>query len=71
MNNKKNIIDNNNINNKNIDSSFIFIWDSHHLLSDGWSMPLIIKEIYTFYEMEYKNIQTIKKLIILNSFETH
>ena len=70
MNNKKNIIDNNNINNKNIDSSFIFIWDSHHLLSDGWSMPLIIKEIYTFYEMEYKNIQTIKKLIILNSFET-
>ena len=53
-----------------LDLSFIFIWDSHHLLSDGWSIPLIIKEIYTFYEMEYKNIQTIKKLIILNSFET-
>jgi len=27
-----------------------FIWSLHHLLLDGWSLPLILKEILAFYE---------------------
>ena len=26
------------------------IWSHHHLLFDGWSMPLLLKEVFTFYE---------------------
>ncbi|HEU4834049.1 MAG TPA: amino acid adenylation domain-containing protein, partial [Pyrinomonadaceae bacterium] len=26
------------------------IWSHHHLLMDGWSMPLILKEVFAFYE---------------------
>lgn len=28
----------------------IFIWSYHHLLLDGWCLPLIIKEVSLFYE---------------------
>jgi amino acid adenylation domain-containing protein len=27
-----------------------FIWSNHHLLFDGWSFPIILKEVFTFYE---------------------
>ena len=26
------------------------IWTYHHLLFDGWSLPLLLKEVFTFYE---------------------
>ena len=26
------------------------IWSHHHLLFDGWSLPLLLKEVFTFYE---------------------
>jgi len=29
---------------------FQFIWWHHHLLLDGWSIPLVIKEVFTRYE---------------------
>ncbi len=27
-----------------------FIWGHHHLLLDGWSLSLVFKEVFTFYE---------------------
>jgi len=30
--------------------TFQFIWNSHHLLIDGWSTPIVLKEVFAFYE---------------------
>jgi amino acid adenylation domain-containing protein len=32
------------------DNAHLFIWSNHHALMDGWSMPLLLKEVLTFYE---------------------
>ena len=32
------------------DETYHFVWSFHHLLLDGWSTPLVIKEVFTFYE---------------------
>jgi amino acid adenylation domain-containing protein/non-ribosomal peptide synthase protein (TIGR01720 family) len=29
---------------------FNFLWSSHHLILDGWSLPLVLKEVFDFYE---------------------
>lgn len=29
---------------------YIFIWSSHHLLMDGWSLPLILQDVFAAYE---------------------
>ncbi len=26
------------------------IWSHHHILMDGWSMPVLLKEVFTLYE---------------------
>ncbi len=26
------------------------VWSHHHILMDGWSLPLLLKEVFTFYE---------------------
>jgi len=31
------------------DDTYQFIWSFHHLLLDGWSVPLILGEVFTFY----------------------
>ena len=31
--------------------TFQFIWNSHHLLIDGWSTPIVLKEAFAFYEV--------------------
>src|ERR1700723_502589 len=31
-----------------------FIWSHHHLLVDGWSMPLLMNEIFALYEGEVR-----------------
>jgi amino acid adenylation domain-containing protein len=31
------------------ENPYQFIWNHHHLLLDGWSLPLIFKEVITFY----------------------
>lgn len=31
-------------------NEFRFIWNHHHLLLDGWSLPLVLKEVLTSYE---------------------
>ncbi len=32
------------------DVSYRFIWTYHHLLLDGWSWPLVLQEVFAFYE---------------------
>src|SRR6185369_1548605 len=27
-----------------------FVWSHHHLLLDGWSLPIVLNEVFTFYE---------------------
>jgi hypothetical protein len=30
--------------------SYHFVWSSHHLLLDGWSVPLLLQEVFALYE---------------------
>jgi len=30
--------------------SHTFVWSSHHLLMDGWSLPIILKDVFAAYE---------------------
>jgi amino acid adenylation domain-containing protein/non-ribosomal peptide synthase protein (TIGR01720 family) len=32
------------------DDAYQFVWSHHHLLLDGWTMPLLFKEVFTFYD---------------------
>jgi amino acid adenylation domain-containing protein/non-ribosomal peptide synthase protein (TIGR01720 family) len=32
-----------------------FIWTYHHILLDGWSMPLLMKEVFDRYNLNIKN----------------
>ncbi|MBW4666623.1 MAG: amino acid adenylation domain-containing protein [Cyanomargarita calcarea GSE-NOS-MK-12-04C] len=32
------------------EATYKFVWSSHHLLTDGWCMPIIFKEVFAFYE---------------------
>ncbi len=40
---------------KRSEDSWYFIWNYHHLLIDGWGMPLILKEVFLYYESTLKN----------------
>ena len=32
------------------DNTWRFVWSFHHMLLDGWSVPLILNEVYAFYQ---------------------
>jgi amino acid adenylation domain-containing protein len=32
------------------DDSWRFLWSHHHILLDGWSLPIVLREIFTCYE---------------------
>ncbi|MEW6736658.1 MAG: condensation domain-containing protein, partial [Acidobacteriota bacterium] len=32
------------------EGEYQFVWSHHHLILDGWSMSLLLKEVFTFYE---------------------
>jgi amino acid adenylation domain-containing protein/non-ribosomal peptide synthase protein (TIGR01720 family) len=32
------------------DETYHLVWSHHHLLLDGWSLPLVLREIFAFYE---------------------
>ncbi len=32
------------------DEKHKLIWTHHHIILDGWSLPLLLKEVFTFYE---------------------
>ncbi|WP_246128172.1 condensation domain-containing protein, partial [Amycolatopsis rhizosphaerae] len=34
------------------DDAWQFVWTHHHLLLDGWSLPVILRELFTCYEAE-------------------
>ncbi len=32
------------------DDAYRFVWSRHHILLDGWSTPLLVKEVFALYE---------------------
>src|SRR5215475_15660651 len=32
------------------DDTYQFFWTHHHILLDGWSLPILFKEVFAFYE---------------------
>lgn len=36
-----------------------FVWTHHHILLDGWSLPLVLQEVFTFYEA-YRQGETLQ-----------
>ncbi|MEG4235326.1 amino acid adenylation domain-containing protein [Microcoleus sp. Pol11C3] len=32
------------------DNNYQFVWSHHHLLMDGWCLPIVLKEVWAFYE---------------------
>ncbi|MBR8839611.1 MAG: amino acid adenylation domain-containing protein, partial [Stigonema ocellatum SAG 48.90 = DSM 106950] len=36
------------------EQTYQFIWSHHHILFDGWSMQIILKEVFTFYEAHHR-----------------
>lgn len=37
---------------------FYFLWECHHLLLDGWSSTIILKDAFAIYECLYNNVPT-------------
>ncbi|MEH2155518.1 amino acid adenylation domain-containing protein [Nostoc sp.] len=36
------------------DQTYKFLWNHHHILLDGWCLPIIYKEVLTFYTAYYQ-----------------
>jgi hypothetical protein len=32
------------------------LWSHHHILSDGWSLPLLLKDVFTLYESHHRDL---------------
>src|SRR4029453_8170226 len=32
------------------DDAWEFVWTHHHLILDGWSLPLLLRELFVYYE---------------------
>lgn len=32
------------------DTTYTFVWTIHHILIDGWSLPILLQEVWSFYE---------------------
>ena len=32
------------------DESWELVWTHHHILLDGWSLPILLREVFTFYD---------------------
>ena len=37
------------------ESEYKLLWSHHHILMDGWSLPILLKEVFTYYEVFSKN----------------
>ena len=42
------------------DDHYQFVWNQHHLLSDGWSMSILLKEVFLIYEASIKGVDNIQ-----------
>jgi NRPS condensation-like uncharacterized protein len=42
---------------KTSDSSYEFVWSFHHILMDGWSYPVLQKEVFEIYKALKENRQ--------------
>ncbi|MDQ3021352.1 MAG: amino acid adenylation domain-containing protein [Bacteroidota bacterium] len=38
------------------DDSYQFVWSFHHIIMDGWSYPVLQKEVFIFYEALIKGV---------------
>lgn len=38
-------------------SEFVFYYNMHHIISDGWSMNILFRDVATYYEAFLKNIE--------------
>ena len=36
------------------DDTHYFVWTHHHILFDGWSFPILLKEVFTLYEAAHQ-----------------
>ncbi|GER90193.1 hypothetical protein KDW_43550 [Dictyobacter vulcani] len=36
------------------DETFVFLWSHHHILLDGWSIPLVLRDVFVCYEALHK-----------------
>jgi len=41
------------------DESHQFVWCHHHLLLDGWSLPLLMKEFFTLYQAKHEGREAV------------
>jgi amino acid adenylation domain-containing protein len=39
------------------DREFRFLWSHHHILADGWSLPLLLQEVFAFYEASRQQLR--------------
>ncbi|MFD1162102.1 condensation domain-containing protein [Hwangdonia seohaensis] len=44
---------------KTMQDSHVMVWSCHHLLLDGWSSSIILKDVFTFYEALVKNVKAL------------
>lgn len=42
---------------------FHFVWTHHHLLLDGWSLPILLKNVFMAYEAYNRNLSPLKTQI--------
>jgi len=34
---------------REVDDAYRFVWSHHHLLMDGWCLPIVLKDVFTLY----------------------
>ncbi len=39
-----------------IDNAYTILWTFHHILMDGWSIPLLTQEVFRIYQCKYEGI---------------
>ncbi|NJR32102.1 MAG: hypothetical protein HC778_03590 [Chamaesiphon sp. CSU_1_12] len=50
--------------------TYEFLWSSHHILLDGWSLPLVFKEVLAAYQV-YERGETIDVVPPANSYRSY
>ncbi|MBE9229036.1 non-ribosomal peptide synthase/polyketide synthase, partial [Phormidium sp. LEGE 05292] len=47
------------------ENTYQFVWSFHHILLDGWSLPLVLKDLWDFYQV-ILNGKTLERQSLLN-----